>query len=156
MCPSATIIMKGIKNVSHAYNGGNNGSYMDYVYSAGGMLYNAASTVGSTMSGVVYSLFPAEPAASSGTATGTLGQNVIGGYPGNNNSASSTSSRSIPNSSSYGGQRLGGDSPRAGPRYIIIILFYLRFFKACKSKSMEKTRANELIFMCLLEQMEVM
>ncbi|KAG2223085.1 hypothetical protein INT45_008933, partial [Circinella minor] len=116
LCPSATIIMKGIKNVSHAYGGGNNGSYMDYVYSAGGMLYNAASTVGSTMSGVVYSLFPAEPAASSGTASGTSGQNVVGGYPGNNNSASSSSSRSISNPSSSGGQRLGGDSPRAGPR----------------------------------------
>ncbi|KAI7854646.1 hypothetical protein BDC45DRAFT_507790 [Circinella umbellata] len=116
LCPSATIIMKGIKNVSHAYGGGNNGSYMDYVYSAGGMLYNAASTVGSTMSGVVYSLFPAEPAASSGTTPGTPGQNIVGGYPGNNNSASSSSSQSIPNPSSPGGQRLGGDSPRAGPR----------------------------------------
>ncbi|KAI9278631.1 hypothetical protein BDA99DRAFT_492685 [Phascolomyces articulosus] len=115
LCPSATLIMKGIKNVSHAY-GGNNGSYMDYVYSAGGMLYNAASTVGSTMSGVVYSLFPAEPAVAAGTYSG---QNVVGGYPGNNNneaSGSTSPSTTNPSSTSFGGQRLGGESSRASPR----------------------------------------
>ncbi|KAI9499261.1 hypothetical protein BDB00DRAFT_796052 [Zychaea mexicana] len=112
LCPSATIIMKGIKNVSHAYGGagGNSGSYFDHVYSAGGMLYNAASAVGSTMSGVMYSLFPAEQATSSGADPTTP---AVGAYPGAS-AASATPTTS--SSATYGGQRLGGGSPRPGPR----------------------------------------
>ncbi|KAI8142060.1 hypothetical protein BJV82DRAFT_158774 [Fennellomyces sp. T-0311] len=90
LCPSATIIMKAIKNVSNAYGASDGYGMMDYVYSAGGMLYNAASTVGSTMSGVVYSLFPSEQTVSSGSSP------TVGGFP-----SSSTFN---------GGQRLGGES----------------------------------------------
>ncbi|KAL0078616.1 hypothetical protein J3Q64DRAFT_1765385 [Phycomyces blakesleeanus] len=85
LCPSGTIIMKAIKNVSHAYAPSTvGGGLMDYVYSATGTLYQAAGTVGTTLSSALGSLFPAEPGN-------------IGGYTNSHQQGG-------------GGQRLGGPS----------------------------------------------
>lgn len=108
LCPSATLIMKSIKNVSDAYAAANGtgGGWMDYVYSAGGLVYGALSAAGSTASGLLYALFPAEPASTS-TASPSPGA-----FP-----TSSSSSYSFPSSSSSSspaansnGYTLGGSS----------------------------------------------
>ncbi|KAI9319438.1 hypothetical protein BX666DRAFT_2025732 [Dichotomocladium elegans] len=89
LCPSATLIMKGIKNVSNAYGTNSSYSVMDYVYSAGGVLYNAASAVGSSVSGVMQSFFPADttPSAAASSSSpssshhASAGQRLGGGLP---------------------------------------------------------------------------
>lgn len=100
LCPSATLIMKSIKNVSDAYAGSrsSSGGWMDYVYSAGGLAYGALSAVGSTASGLLYAMFPAEPASSSAASPSP------GAFP-----ASSSSSDSRTN-----GYTLGGGSSSSG------------------------------------------
>lgn len=107
LCPSATLIMKGIKNVSNAYGASTSYGVMDYVYSAGGLLYNAASSVGTTVSGVMYSMFPSDQGAPSSEAN----VQSPGGFP---NANVTQQASSIP------GQRLGGGggggSSNARPR----------------------------------------
>ncbi|CAO3596072.1 unnamed protein product [Absidia cylindrospora] len=59
LIPSGTIIMKPIKNVASAYESpsGYGGMVADYVYSAGGMVYNTLSGVGTTMTGALGGIF---------------------------------------------------------------------------------------------------
>ncbi|KAI7884325.1 hypothetical protein K492DRAFT_174236 [Lichtheimia hyalospora FSU 10163] len=101
LCPSATLIMKGIKNVSNAYGAGTSYGMMDYVYSAGGLLYNAASSVGTTVSGVMYSMFPSDQSAPADASPGS--------FP-NSSNVTQQASSSIP------GQRLGGAPSSARTR----------------------------------------
>lgn len=97
--------MKGIKNVSNAYGAGSSYGVMDYVYSAGGLLYNAASSVGTTVSGVMYSMFPSDQGAPPSEAN----VQSPGGFP-NTGVTQQTPSSSIP------GQRLGGVPSSTRPR----------------------------------------
>ncbi|KAF7725875.1 hypothetical protein EC973_009207 [Apophysomyces ossiformis] len=60
LCPSGTIIMKIVKNVSHAYSTNDGYGMVDYAYSAGGLVYNTVSSVGSTLFGIVSSFLPGE------------------------------------------------------------------------------------------------
>ncbi|KAI9301796.1 hypothetical protein BJ944DRAFT_242953 [Cunninghamella echinulata] len=61
LLPSATVIMKSIKNVSNAYQPNQSGGVIDYAYSAGGLLYNAVSGVGTTLTGFVGGFFNGIP-----------------------------------------------------------------------------------------------
>ncbi|KAI9482969.1 MAG: ubiquitin-related domain-containing protein [Benjaminiella poitrasii] len=45
LCPSATLIMKPIKNASTAYSPTTGGSWVDYLYSAGNVIYNSVASV---------------------------------------------------------------------------------------------------------------
>ncbi|ORY93724.1 hypothetical protein BCR43DRAFT_516747 [Syncephalastrum racemosum] len=88
--PSATIIMKGMKNVSAAYPTGSTGM-LGYVYAAGGSVYGAVGAVGSAVSNAVWSfLSPAQPAPAGPHSSDHLGASYYG---------------------AGGGRRLGGDSP---------------------------------------------
>ncbi|CAO3637574.1 unnamed protein product [Cunninghamella echinulata] len=97
LLPSATIIMKSIKNVSNAYQPNQSGGVMDYAYSAGGLLYNAVSGVGTTLTGFVGGFFNGIP---SDQPIQQQGQQ----------SSSSSSSLFSNTSSPVHGQRLGGSS----------------------------------------------
>ncbi|KAG0169981.1 hypothetical protein DFQ30_003010 [Apophysomyces sp. BC1015] len=76
LCPSGTMIMKVIKNVSNAYSVNDGYGVMDYAYSAGGLLYNTVSTVGSTVFGSVLSFFPSEDTNTTQTSQDGGGQRL--------------------------------------------------------------------------------
>ncbi|KAI8370614.1 uncharacterized protein BYT42DRAFT_617151 [Radiomyces spectabilis] len=97
LCPSATIIMKAIKNISTAYGGAESSGngLLGYIYSAGGLLYNAVSTVGSTVTETVTSYMTSPTDGNNGLqVNGGGGQRLGGGessstrpykrYPGSN------------------------------------------------------------------------